>query len=221
MDIEDDIFARLAAPFPVESVHWRVGSKTNDKKRGMCLAYIDARDVMDRLDAVVGPENWQTDFVNSGNGATCCRVAIRIDGEWLWKADGAGQTSYEGDKGQFSDALKRAAVSWGIARYLYSIPSPWVELTDKGNISDKGMEHLRATLEKATSAVEWGSRKEQNLFRMLRETLRTFCTNQDMLNDFLAANKGTLQQLPGKMKEELRAEISRMRIGFSTTKEVA
>jgi hypothetical protein len=42
----------LFAPFPPGRVSWRVGSTTQDKKRGMALAYIDARDVMDRLDAV-------------------------------------------------------------------------------------------------------------------------------------------------------------------------
>ena len=50
-----DIFQRLSAPFPPDRVSWRIGSTTKDKTRGMALAYIDARDVMERLDNVVGP----------------------------------------------------------------------------------------------------------------------------------------------------------------------
>tara|TARA_R110000851_G_scaffold284617_1_gene438177 strand:- start:1290 stop:1529 length:240 start_codon:yes stop_codon:yes gene_type:complete len=42
-----------------------------------------------------------------------------MDGEWVWKSDGAGETSIEGEKGGFSDAFKRAAVHFGYARELY------------------------------------------------------------------------------------------------------
>lgn len=141
----------LSAPFPPEKIHWRVGSTTQDKKHGMALAYIDARDVMERLDEVCGPMNWQRRYVDAGNGRTCCEVGINIQpamvlknpttGEinpfdqvpqWVWKADGAGDTDVEGDKGAFSDSFKRAAVNWGIGRYLYDLDSPWVELEQKG-----------------------------------------------------------------------------------------
>jgi hypothetical protein len=49
------MFERLAEPFPADAVSWRVGSTTQDKSKGMALAYLDARDVMDRLDLVCGP----------------------------------------------------------------------------------------------------------------------------------------------------------------------
>lgn len=122
---------KLAAPFPPEKVHWRVGSTTQDKKKGMALAYIDARDVMERLDEVCGPENWQRRYVDAGNGRTCCEIGIRLN-DWVWKADGAGDTDFEGDKGAFSDAFKRAAVNWGIGRYLYDLDSPWVPIEQRG-----------------------------------------------------------------------------------------
>ena len=100
-----DIFRALAAPFPPDRVSWRVGSTTSDKSRGMALAYIDARDVMDRLDEVVGPGNWQCRYPHA-NGKTVCEIGINVaagmaqvvDGHastverWVWKADGAGDT---------------------------------------------------------------------------------------------------------------------------------
>jgi hypothetical protein len=139
--------AALSAPFPAKCVSWRVGSTNKDKTKGMALAYIDARDVMERLDAVCGPENWQDRYEFHGP-RTVCYLSIRIGDEWITKADGAGDSDVEAEKGAISDALKRAAVKWGVGRYLYSIDSPWV-LLDQGKYIANG-EHARlaAVLEK-------------------------------------------------------------------------
>lgn len=122
---------KLSAPFPPDRISWRVGSTTADKKRGMALAYIDARDVMERLDSVCGPGGWQCRYPHV-NAKTCCEIGIKFESEWVWKADGAGDTDYEGEKGAFSDSFKRAAVKWGIGRYLYDLDSPWVEIEPMG-----------------------------------------------------------------------------------------
>jgi hypothetical protein len=122
----------LMKPFPPESVSWRVGSTTRDKSKGMALAYIDARDVMDRLDEVVGFNNWQDEYIETSKGRVICRIGIKVGDEWVYKSDGAGETSYEGDKGAISDAFKRAAVKFGIGRYLYNIKAPWVEVEERG-----------------------------------------------------------------------------------------
>jgi hypothetical protein len=92
----------------------------------MALAYIDARAVMDRLDSVCGPENWTDAYTETPKGRLICTLSINIGGQWVSKSDGAGDTDVEGDKGAISDALKRAAVKWGIGRYLYDMPTPWV-----------------------------------------------------------------------------------------------
>jgi len=134
---------QLAQPFPGNQVKWRVGATTGDKKKGLALAYIDARAVMDRLDEACGPENWQSKIEVHGE-RVLCSIGINIkagDGmaeapEWVWKTDGAGATEVEGDKGGISDAIKRAAVHWGVGRYLYSMDSPWVVL-DKYKKIDK------------------------------------------------------------------------------------
>jgi len=121
----------LKAPFPAEAVSWRVGSTNSDKTKGLALAYIDARDVMERLDAVCGLENWQDRYEFHGT-RTVCYLSIRIGDEWVTKADGAGDSDVESEKGSISDALKRAAVKWSVGRYLYDVASPWVELEAKG-----------------------------------------------------------------------------------------
>jgi hypothetical protein len=143
------LMERLAAPFPPELVSWRVGSTTQDKKKGMALAFIDARDVMNRLDEVVGPENWQDRYPHAG-AKTVCEIDIWCEGRgWVTKADGAGDTDVEKEKGSLSDAFKRAAVRWGIGRYLYDLPSPWVELEPAGRsfkISAAGQAMLKRVM---------------------------------------------------------------------------
>ena len=153
-----DIFERLAAPFPPEAVSWRVGTsnkkrrqrETNDKDakatKGMALAYIDARDVMDRLDEVCGPDGWQCRYPHA-NGKTVCEIDVWVEGRgWITKADGAGDTDHEAEKGALSDSFKRAAVRWGIGRYLYHLPSPWVELDEREQITDAERRKLEALL---------------------------------------------------------------------------
>jgi len=118
----------LAAPFAPGVVKQREGPG------GKTLDYIDARDVMDRLDAVIGPGNWQDEYEIGVNGEWICTLSIYIRAEWVGKS-GAGVnraltekekgSKFEEDanrkniKGGASDAFKRAAVKWGIARYLY------------------------------------------------------------------------------------------------------
>ena len=102
----------MITPFPKKAV------KTRKGPGGKALSYITARTLMERLDLEVGTANWQTRF-HEVAGKCCCELGIKIDGEWIWKSDGAGETSIEGEKGGFSDSLKRAGVHFGYARELY------------------------------------------------------------------------------------------------------
>ena len=119
-----EIYHALSRPWVKGEVKERKGPG------GKMLSYVDARQVQNRLDEVVGTENWQTHF-SEVCGNYCCTLSVKIDGEWIAKSDGAGETSIEGDKGGFSDAFKRAAVSFGIARYLYSDSGMTPEQFDK------------------------------------------------------------------------------------------
>lgn len=120
------MFDQLAAPFGPDAISWRAQTLTRDKSKAMALAYIDARDVMRRLDEVCGPAGWQCRYPHA-NGKTICEIGIRCDDKWIWKANGAGDTDIEAEKGAISDAFKRAAVLWGIGRYLYDMPNVWAE----------------------------------------------------------------------------------------------
>jgi hypothetical protein len=121
--------AALAAPFPAGEIKFRPGAVSGN--RALALAYVTARAVQDRLDETLGLENWQDNYECLPDGSVVCRLQLRIGGEWLCKVD-VGSPSEQPDGGDrlkaaFSDALKRAAVKFGVGRYLYRLPSQWVD----------------------------------------------------------------------------------------------
>lgn len=128
--MSDDIYKKLKRPFPEKSISWRAGATNAKKNNGVAskciaLAYIDARDVMQRLDEVFGM-NWMCKYSHAEN-KTICEISVLIDGVWITRAGGAGDTDVEAEKGAISDAFKRAAVLFGIGRYLYELGNSWVE----------------------------------------------------------------------------------------------
>jgi len=131
--LTQDQITALRALFPSEEIHWRAGATNKEGNRALALAYIDARAVMDRLDTVVGPTNWTDTYDVWKDGAVKAGIGIRDEGEWVWKFDGADDTNFEATKGGFSDAFKRAAVKWGIGRYLYQLAGVCVPCQKTGN----------------------------------------------------------------------------------------
>jgi len=197
-----DIFEQLAAPFDPSEVDWRVGSTTKDKAKGMALAYIDARTVMDRLDAVCGPAGWQNKYVMEGS-KTVCEIGILCGDTWVWKADGAGDSDVEAEKGALSDAFKRAAVRWGVGRYLYNLKSPWVALKAFGNsyaIADEAKPQLDALLRGNMPKPPAPPKPEQpkrTPKSFVNDAIKAIGTLTDVagLNAWVEANKADLERL--------------------------
>ena len=127
-----DLFARLAAPFHPSDLEWRAGATNSEKSKALALAYITSRAVMDRLDEVVGPQNWRDEYKPGPDGGVVCGLSLRISDEWITKWDGANNTEFEAIKGGLSDAFKRAGYKWGIGRYLYRLESAWVPCELRG-----------------------------------------------------------------------------------------
>lgn len=131
-DTQDTLLKQLKNPFDSKFVKWRVGATSKDKTSGIALAYIDSREVMKRLDEVVGVGNWQSKITHFPNGFVC-EISLLIDGQWITKSNVAGYTHVEPEKGGASDAFKRAASMWGVGRYLYYLPNIWVAIKPLGN----------------------------------------------------------------------------------------
>jgi len=123
----------LAAPFEASEVRFKPAVVSGN--RALALAYVDARVIQDRLDEVLGVIGWQDDYECLPDGSVVCRLRIRVGGEWLTKVDVGGPSEQpdEGDrrKAAFSDALKRAAVKFGVGRYLYRLQSQWADYDPK------------------------------------------------------------------------------------------
>lgn len=163
--------ADLKKPFPPDRISWRVGSTNADKTKGMALAYIDARDVMGRLDEVAGHE-WQCEYIPMPNGTCCCRIGIKMGGEWIWRSNGAvnltdsdkADAKEMAEKGSYSDAYKRAAVLFGIGQYLYDLESPWVAIEPMGRsykIAQHEYKRLEALLAGKTAPVRYSDEDGQ------------------------------------------------------------
>lgn len=107
---------------------------TINEKGCSLLLYKDARVDQNILDETMGPENWQRSH-EVVNGNLFCNVGIRIErgdgfGEWVWKQDVGTESYTEKEKGQASDAFKRACFNWGIGRELYTAPFIWIKAGD-------------------------------------------------------------------------------------------
>ena len=136
--------SKLKEPFKAEDIEWRLqqcGEKKDGGFWGKCLAYITSRAVQERLDEVCGTDGWRSEVRKDGN-AYLCTLSIRIkheDGstEWISRTDGADATDIESVKGGISSALKRAAVQFGIGRYLYDLEEGWATVSENGKYSGK------------------------------------------------------------------------------------
>lgn len=109
----------------------RAGISKQGKKWAMVFAHLDARCVQDRLDEVFGIFGWK-DSYREIDGGYICRIEIKDeDGNWIGREDGAEKSKFEPIKGGLSGALKRAAVHFGIGRYVYNLPAMFVQIVDK------------------------------------------------------------------------------------------
>jgi hypothetical protein len=124
---------KLRGPFADADIEWRV-QRADINGRGepwaLVVPYIDSRAIMDRLDESCELENWQNRFERGPDGGVTCGISIRVSGEWITKWDGAEVPETQDEEGErkgrldpvktsLTNAFKRAAVQWGIGRYLY------------------------------------------------------------------------------------------------------
>lgn len=130
---------QLQEKLTVDDIEFRVAEAkaymANDKLKGAycsLLAYKDARTDMKRLDSVCGIDGWQNKYFRDENGTLQCGIGIwsaRMN-EWIWKYSNGVPSNFESEKGEYSDALKRAGFVWGIGRELYDMPDLRVWLNE-------------------------------------------------------------------------------------------
>ena len=121
---------QLNTPLPIEQIDFRVQS-INKGGYATILAYKDARADMNRLDSVLGVLGWQKKY-ELIDGNLFCSVGIYNEQtkDWIWKMDVGTESNTEKEKGQASDAFKRACFNLGIGRELYEYPIIQIKLED-------------------------------------------------------------------------------------------
>ena len=145
-----DLFAALAAPFESREL------KARPSPGGRQLSYITARTAMNRLDSVLGPENWWDEYLPSDHSVHC-KLSIRLpDGSVVTKADAGGYAGMadqgDDDKSGFSDSFKRACAKLGIARYLYGDGVPQFVQDREPSVEAPAAEPNRAPARQAAAA---------------------------------------------------------------------
>jgi hypothetical protein len=155
--LDNWVLSRLAEPFDPEDVKWLPAFGSGNTG---ALAYVDARTVTNRLNEIVGADNWHDDYIESTIVHTEVRDVTDVDSlpddrvnrtkykttpkferdkSFLYndiryggirchltvlgvtKSDVGVPSFAEQLKGAYSDALKRAAVKFGIGEYFYRL----------------------------------------------------------------------------------------------------
>lgn len=138
--------AELRRPFRADQTKWKIQTQPKGEGLegwGVVVAYLDARDVAERLDAVIGGE-WHDEYSPFGKALECSLTVCGVTRRDVGEADSP--------KELYSDAFKRAAVKFGVGAFLYRMPTIMAKLTRKDprkpwGLSDGAKGSLRAIAE--------------------------------------------------------------------------
>jgi hypothetical protein len=156
-----DLLPDLRRPFTPAAIKFKPQTVKKDNSAGLASFYIDARLAAERLNEVVGAENWSDAYRLLADGnvlpALYYPVECSLTVCGVTKTDvGQGANTVLDDKAwksAYSDALKRAAVKFGIGVYLYNLPNLWAPVFVGQNgkaqgFSREGQEQLRGQYER-------------------------------------------------------------------------
>jgi hypothetical protein len=136
--MQHDIQVRLSAPFEDSDIEWRLQYANEEKGIGIAVPYVTNRAIQQRLDKVAGAGGWKNEYIpwhsDGKKQSQLCGISIFFDdrNEWITKYDGAEDSDIEPVKGGLSDSMKRAAVQWGVGRYLYNMDTVFVDIEKSG-----------------------------------------------------------------------------------------
>jgi len=171
-EMMNDTLQELRKPFHPAHVTWKPGAVSKDQTKALALAYADLRAYQNRLDEVCGLD-WSVTYTPWGERLVCHLtiqgVTRSSSGEpdsqaapGALSAENAGTTTE-------AQAFKRACAMFGLGRYLYNLPSVWVEydlntnhFTEKAKAKLEGIivQHYRRTVKDDVKAVSTDSGKD-------------------------------------------------------------
>lgn len=171
--MNSDLLQRLNRPLEVNEIDFKPKQVRpyRDDYYVNLLAYKDARVDMDILDEIVGPGSWQNEYKRDSKNVLQCGIGIYDSSfkHWVWKWSNGTPSDFESEKGEYSDAFKRAGFMWGIGRCLYNFPAINVILNEKEVIVKEGQKPKVSGYFKPnewTWSLEWG---ENEPFKIVAE----------------------------------------------------
>jgi hypothetical protein len=136
-----ELLSRLAEPFEPKDVTWKLGAVKGD--RVLAMPYADLRAYMNRLDEACGTD-WSVIYEPWGDDRIICRLTIA----GITRSS-TGETTNESERSEIggtvaeAQAFKRACAMFGLGRYLYELPTIWVEYdVQRKRISETGQKEL-------------------------------------------------------------------------------
>lgn len=108
-----------------DEIECRISEVNRSGKGVALLLYKTARTDSSLLDETFGAMNWDVTYQMIG-ARLYCGIGVNADGTWVRKWNVGTESNADPEKGQASDALKRAGFTWGIGTELYSAPRIFV-----------------------------------------------------------------------------------------------
>ncbi len=151
--LDQELLERLAEPFRPEQVRWKPQVVT-DAGKALAVPYVDPRVVTERLDQVVGGDwsfHWEPLGVQGDRLVVKSSLTIKgVTREDVGEHVLSDREQADPWKSAVSDALKRAAVHFGVGRYLYWLEAVWCsydrrrhEFLDEPYIDEDGQVQVR------------------------------------------------------------------------------
>jgi hypothetical protein len=157
---------QLKLPFLPEIVSWKPQTVSRDRRRCLAVPYVETQPYQERLDAIC--PDWQDDYAIwfsdpqeiagrmgdkraiPGKVFVKCRLTIaehtRAD---VGECDLTDENAFTSAKAQ---AFKRACASFGLGRYLYDLPTVWVDFDEDKGIPESELRKLEFALRRRMSA---------------------------------------------------------------------
>lgn len=124
------VVGELSKPIPYK---WKLQGYNKAKTKAMCVAYIDARLVTNKLNEVC-TYGWHRQHQVLNNDVYCSVGLVMPDASIQWRSDaGESDNDFEKTKTAASDSFKRAAKEFGIGLFLYDLDIINLPVKQDGN----------------------------------------------------------------------------------------
>lgn len=134
----DHILQQLTKPFHPAHISWLPGATTSDKSKCLAMPYADLRAYQNRLDEICGLQ-WSVSYLPWGDRIICHLTIGGVTRSSTGESEGGGNAGTSAE----AQSFKRACAMFGLGRYLYELPSVWVEYEQsKRSITDKAKGEL-------------------------------------------------------------------------------